>query len=80
MVGQLLSNTNEMLQCILALQNLDLNTALIFLLPPVRAPETSQIRFSPCLVPKFNIQIPLCKKEIPHHIKMPAHTWITKCR
>jgi hypothetical protein len=27
MVGQLLSNTNEMLQCILALQNLELNTA-----------------------------------------------------
>jgi hypothetical protein len=27
MVGQLLPNTNEMLQCILPLQNLDLNTA-----------------------------------------------------
>jgi hypothetical protein len=27
MVGQLLPNTNEMLQCILSLQNLDLNTA-----------------------------------------------------
>jgi hypothetical protein len=27
MIGQLLPNTNEMLQCILALQNLDLNTA-----------------------------------------------------
>jgi hypothetical protein len=31
MVEQLLSNTNEMLQCILALQNLDLNTALALL-------------------------------------------------
>jgi hypothetical protein len=25
-------------------------------------------------------QIPLCKKKIPHHIKMPAHVWSTKCR
>jgi hypothetical protein len=31
MVGQLLSNTNEMLQCILSLQNLDLNTAGILI-------------------------------------------------
>jgi hypothetical protein len=32
MVGQLLPNTNEMLQCILALQNLDLNTAMVLIL------------------------------------------------
>jgi hypothetical protein len=25
-------------------------------------------------------QIPLCKKKIPHHIKMSAHVWSTKCR
>jgi hypothetical protein len=25
-------------------------------------------------------QIPLCKKKILHHIKMPAHIWSTKCR
>jgi hypothetical protein len=25
-------------------------------------------------------QILLCKKKIPRHIKMPAHTWSTKCR
>jgi hypothetical protein len=25
-------------------------------------------------------QIPLCKKKILHHIKMPAHVWSTKCR
>jgi hypothetical protein len=31
MVGQLLPNTNEMLQCILVLQNLDLNIALVAL-------------------------------------------------
>jgi hypothetical protein len=30
MIGQLLPNTNEMLQCILAIQILDLNTAWIF--------------------------------------------------
>jgi hypothetical protein len=35
---------------------------------------------TPCLVPKFNTQIPLCKKEIFHHIKMPANAWSTKCR
>jgi hypothetical protein len=29
MVGQLLPNTNEMLQCILALQNLELNTVIV---------------------------------------------------
>jgi hypothetical protein len=29
MIGQLLPNTNEMLQCILAIQILDLNTALV---------------------------------------------------
>jgi hypothetical protein len=29
MVEQLLPNTNEMLQCILALQNLNLNTAIV---------------------------------------------------
>jgi hypothetical protein len=29
MVGQLLSNTNKMLQYILALENLDLNTAVV---------------------------------------------------
>jgi hypothetical protein len=31
MIGQLLPNTNEMLQCILAIQILDLNTAVISL-------------------------------------------------
>jgi hypothetical protein len=25
-------------------------------------------------------QIPLCKKEIPHHIKMLVNAWSTKCR
>jgi hypothetical protein len=25
-------------------------------------------------------QILLCKKKIPHHIKIPAHVWNTKCR
>jgi hypothetical protein len=25
-------------------------------------------------------QIPLCKKKIPHHIKMSAYIWSTKCR
>jgi hypothetical protein len=25
-------------------------------------------------------QILLCKKKIPHHIKMSANTWSTKCR
>jgi hypothetical protein len=25
-------------------------------------------------------QISLCKKKIPHHIKMPANAWSTKCR
>jgi hypothetical protein len=25
-------------------------------------------------------QIPLCKKKIPHHIKMSAHIWSTKYR
>jgi hypothetical protein len=29
MIGQLLPNTNEMLQCILAIQILDLNTAIV---------------------------------------------------
>jgi hypothetical protein len=29
MIEQLLPNTNEILQCILALQNLDLNTAVV---------------------------------------------------
>jgi hypothetical protein len=31
MIGQLLPNTNEMLQCILAIQILDLNTAEVVL-------------------------------------------------
>jgi hypothetical protein len=35
---------------------------------------------APCLVLKFNSKIALCKKEIPHHIKMSANTWSTKCR
>jgi hypothetical protein len=34
----------------------------------------------PCLVTKSNPQIPLYKKKIPHHIKMSANTWSTKCR
>jgi hypothetical protein len=25
-------------------------------------------------------QIPLCKKKILRHIKIPAHAWSTKCR
>jgi hypothetical protein len=25
-------------------------------------------------------QISLCKKKIPHHIKMSANAWSTKCR
>jgi hypothetical protein len=29
---------------------------------------------------QFLPQIPLCKKEISHHIKMTANTWSTKCR
>jgi hypothetical protein len=34
MIGQLLPNTNEMLQCILALQNLNLNTTIIAFASP----------------------------------------------
>jgi hypothetical protein len=32
----------------------------------------------PCLDIQIHLQIPLCKKKIPHHIKMPAHIWSTK--
>jgi hypothetical protein len=32
------------------------------------------------LVPNSTTQISLCKKEIPHHIKMSANAWSTKCR
>jgi hypothetical protein len=41
--------------------------------------EEEEIKEEPCLDPKFSPQIPLCKKEIPHHIKMSANAWSTKC-
>jgi hypothetical protein len=34
----------------------------------------------PCLDSKIHPQISLCKKKIPHHIKMSAHIWSIKCR
>jgi hypothetical protein len=33
----------------------------------------------PCLVPSIILQILLYKKKIPHHIKMSANAWSTKC-
>jgi hypothetical protein len=29
---------------------------------------------------QFHPQILLCKKKIPHHIKISANAWSTKCR
>jgi hypothetical protein len=46
----------------------------------VAAQLKETLLLGPCLVPKSNPQIPLCKKEIPHHIKMSANAWSTKCR
>jgi hypothetical protein len=34
----------------------------------------------PCLDIQIHPQILLCKKEIPHHIKMLANAWSTKYR
>jgi hypothetical protein len=34
----------------------------------------------PCLHTQIHPQILLCKKEIPHHIKISANAWSTKCR
>jgi hypothetical protein len=44
MIGQLLPNRNEMLQWILALQNLELNTALVSKIH--QKPEKMQNKFS----------------------------------
>jgi hypothetical protein len=38
------------------------------------------ITLRPRLDSRFHSQIPLCKKKIPHHIKMSAYVWSTKCR
>jgi hypothetical protein len=38
------------------------------------------IPFRPCLDTQIHLQIPLCKKKIPRHIKMSAFTWSTKYR
>jgi hypothetical protein len=40
-------------------------------------PKNSQ---RPYLVPNSTTQIPLCKKEISHHIKMSANAWSSKYR
>jgi hypothetical protein len=40
----------------------------------------AQKQVCPCLVPDLGTQIPLCKKEIPHHIKISANVWSTKYR
>jgi hypothetical protein len=34
----------------------------------------------PFLVPDLGAKFALCKKEIPHHIKMSANAWSTKYR
>jgi hypothetical protein len=47
--------------------------------PPLTA-DPSCARQRPCLDTQIHPQILLCKKKIPHHIKMSAHIWSTKCR
>jgi hypothetical protein len=40
--------------------------------------ETQSTR--PCLDSRIHLQILLCKKKIPHYIKISAYVWSTKCR
>jgi hypothetical protein len=41
--------------------------------------QVTEQGLSPCLVPPILLQISLCKKKIPCHIKMSANAWSTKC-
>jgi hypothetical protein len=45
----------------------------------LHSPLHHRLPLAPCLVPPILLQIPLCKKKIPRHIKMSANAWSTKC-